>query len=124
MIPQYILDNFKVGVFGTPASPLGLPYGKGRSPLNWSIIRGFNQVYFNLFKYVTKADSGLLYSTVKFDINKWDNIESIKMKDLMISKKVVSNLLDDYKQNTIELFNQKDDIEETFFPKKNKKMVR
>ena len=35
-------------------SPLGLPYGKGRSPLNWSIIRGFNQVYFNLFKYVIK----------------------------------------------------------------------
>ena len=118
LIPQYILDNFKVGVFGTHASPLGLPYGKGRSPLNWSIIRGFNQVYFNLFKYVAKADSGLLYSTIKFDINKWDNIESIKMKDLMISKKVVSNLLDDYKQNTIELFNQKDDIEETFFPKR------
>ena len=36
----------------------------------------------------------------------------------MISKKVVSNLLDDYRQNTIELFNQKDDIEETFFPKR------
>ena len=42
----------------------------------------------------------------------------------MISKKVVSNLLDDYKQNTIELFNQKDDIEETFFLKEHQKMVR
>ena len=76
LIPQYILDRFETGVFGTHASPLGLPYGKGRSPLNWSIIRGFNQVYFNLFKYVAKADSGMMYSTVKFEINKWDTIES------------------------------------------------
>ena len=86
LIPQYILDRFETGVFGTHASPLGLPYGKGRSPLNWSIIRGFNQVYFNLFKYVAKADSGMMYSTVKFEINKWDTIESIKMKDLIVTR--------------------------------------
>ena len=79
------LDNFKVEYLEL-MSPLGLPYGKGRSPLSWSIIRGFNQVYFNLFKYVNSDDSGLLYST-KFDINKWDNIESIKNEGLDDIKK-------------------------------------
>lgn len=121
LIPDYVLDSFDYGVFGTHASPLGLPYGKGRSPLNWSIIRGFQQVYFNFFKYVTKADSGMIYSTTKFEINKWDTIETIKMKDLIVTKREVANLIEDYRDNCIFLQPQKDDIEETFFPKRSPK---
>jgi len=121
LIPQYILDRFETGIFGTHASPLGLPYGKGRSPLNWSIIRGFNQVYFNLFRYVVKADSGMMYSTVKFEINHWDTVESIKMKDLIVTRIEVAKLINDYKNNSIKLFEQKKDIEETFFPKRTPK---
>ena len=121
LIPDYVLKRFKHGVFGTHASPLGLPYGKGRSPLNWSIIRGFEQVYFNLFKYVVKADSGMMYSTTKFEINKWDTIDSIKMKDIIVTKKEVVNLIKDYKNDSIVLHPQRDDIEETFFPKRSPK---
>ena len=100
---------------------MGLPYGKGRSPLNWSIIRGFKQVYFNLFKYEVKADSGMIYSTTKFEINDWDTIESIKIKDLMVTKNQVGSLIVDYKNGSIKLFPQKDNIEETFFPKRSPK---
>ena len=121
LIPESILNKFKYGVFGTHASPLGLPYGKGRSPLNWSIIRGFRQVYFNLFKYVVKADSGMIYSTTKFEINDWDTIESIKVKDLMVTKNQVGKLIEDYKNDSIKLFPQKDNIEETFFLKRSPK---
>ena len=121
LIPNSILGKFKHGVFGTHASPLGLPYGKGRSPLNWSIIRGFKQVYFNLFKYEVKADSGMIYSTTKFEINDWDTIESIKVKDLIVTKSQVGKLIEDYNNNNIKLFSQKDNIEETFFPKRSPK---
>jgi len=121
LIPNSILGKFKHGVYGTHASPLGLPYGKGRSPLNWSIIRGFKQVYFNLFKYEVKADSGMIYSTTKFEINDWDTIESIKIKDLMVTKNQVGSLIHDYKNGSIKLFSQKDNIEETFFPKRSPK---
>ena len=121
LIPNSILGKFKHGVYGTHASPLGLPYGKGRSPLNWSIIRGFKQVYFNLFKYEVKADSGMIYSTTKFEINDWDTIESIKIKDLMVTKNQVGSLIVDYKNGSIKLFPQKDNIEETFFPKRSPK---
>ena len=121
IIPQSILNEFKHGVFGTHASPLGLPYGKGRSPLNWSIIRDFRQVYFNLFKYEVKADSGMIYSKTKFEINDWDTIESIKVKDLIVTKSQVGKLIEDYNNNNIKLFSQKDNIEETFFPKRSPK---
>jgi methionyl-tRNA formyltransferase len=121
IIPESILRKFKYGVFGTHASPLGLPYGKGRSPLNWSIIRGFNQVFFNLFKYEPKADSGMIYSTVKFEINKWDTIKSIKIKDLIVTRNQVLKLINDYKNDNINLYPQRDDIEETFFLKRSPK---
>ena len=121
LIPNSILTKFKHGIFGTHASPLGLPYGKGRSPLNWSIIRDFRQVYFNLFKYEVKADSGMIYSKTKFEINDWDTIESIKVKDLIVTKSQVGKLIEDYNNNNIKLFSQKDNIEETFFPKRSPK---
>ena len=121
LIPNSILAKFKHGIFGTHASPLGLPYGKGRSPLNWSIIRDFRQVYFNLFKYEVKADSGMIYSKTKFEINDWDTIESIKVKDLIVTKSQVGKLIEDYNNNNIKLFSQKDNIEETFFPKRSPK---
>ena len=121
IIPQSILNEFKHGVFGTHASPLGLPYGKGRSPLNWSIIRDFRQVYFNFFKYIAKADSGLVYSTTKFEINDWDTIESIKVKDLIVTENEVGKLINGYKNNDIKVFPQKNNIEETFFPKRSPK---
>ena len=120
-ISNSILTKFKHGIFGTHASPLGLPYGKGRSPLNWSIIRDFRQVYFNLFKYEVKADSGMIYSKTKFEINDWDTIESIKVKDLIVTKSQVGKLIEDYNNNNIKLFSQKDNIEETFFPKRSPK---
>ena len=76
-------------------------------------------MYFNIFKYVAKADSGLIYSTTKFEINDWDTIESIKEKDLIVTKNEVGKLINDYKNNDIKLFPQKDNIEETFFPKRS-----
>ena len=45
----------------------------------------------------------------------------IKMKDLIVTRTEVSRLINDYKNNTIELFEQKNDIEETFFLKRTPK---
>ena len=58
IIPQYVLDQFKFGVFGFHASPLGLPFGKGRSPINWSLVLGFKQVYNHCFRYNSNVDDG------------------------------------------------------------------
>ena len=63
----------------------------------------------------------MIYSKTKFEINDWDTIESIKVKDLIVTKSQVGKLIEDYNNNNIKLFSQKDNIEETFFPKRSPK---
>ena len=120
LIPQYVLDKFKHGIFGFHASPLGLPFGKGRSPINWAIILNFKQVYNQCFKYNKNADDGLIYSTTKLDILPWDNISSVRLKSIIDAEKTISNLIIDYKLNTIKdkLQEQDKNLPESFFPKR------
>lgn len=118
LIPQNILENFKHGIFGFHASPLGLPFGKGRSPANWSMILGFEQVYSHFFQYNEKADDGFIYSTKKLDILPWDNIFTLKQKILFHQIHSIEKLLNDYSQNNIKLSRQDKTLPETFFPKR------
>src|SRR5688572_21829048 len=40
LIPDWLLSKLGVGAFGMHGSSERLPAGRGRSPLNWSIIQG------------------------------------------------------------------------------------
>ena len=99
IIPQYVLNRFKHGIFGFHASPLGLPFGKGRSPINWSIILDFKQVYNHCFQYNKNVDDGDIYSTTKLDILPWDNISSMRLKSIIDAKNTLNKLIKDFKNN-------------------------
>ena len=118
IIPQYVLDRFKYGIFGFHASPLGLPFGKGRSPINWSMILNFKQIYNHCFQYNSKPDDGFIYSTTKLDILPWDDISSMKLKSIINAKDVIYNLINDFKNDSIKLHNQNLSKPESFFPKR------
>lgn len=125
IIPQKVLDKFKIGIFGFHASPLGLPFGKGRSPLNWSIIEGRNKVFNHFFKYNSKPDDGLIYSVIKFEINAYDTIDSLNKKSIITAKQQIKELIEDYLNPFIninkKLKPQKKYIKETFYPKRTPK---
>ena len=121
LIPQKVLDNFKYGIFGFHASPLGLPFGKGRSPVNWSIILGYEQVYHHCFQYNSKADDGLIFSTTKLEIFPWDNIKSLKKKSLVDFEYTLGMLIQDYENDDLVLMEPDSTKEETFFPKRTPK---
>ena len=57
LIPQSILRRFSSGVFGFHGSCAYLPFGRGRSPLNWSLILGDSRFILNMFQYDEQADS-------------------------------------------------------------------
>jgi len=118
IIPKYVLDCFNVGVFGWHASPLGLPFGKGRSPLNWSTILGFDKVYNHCFKYNKNVDDGMIYKTTILDILPWDTISSLREKNLIDIIETTKNLLNDYHNDTIQLIEQDTSIPESYFPKR------
>ena len=118
IIPQNILDKFKFGVYGFHGSPKFLPFGKGRSPMNWSLIKNYKEINNHLFKYNSKADDGEIYSITKFEINEYDTIDSLIIKSMITSKREFSKLIKDYRNNNITLREQPVDVEETFFDKR------
>ena len=58
LIPIDILEQFSVGAFGMHGSSMDLPLGRGRSPLNWSLIEGrkfFLQIFLNTMQVLIQA---------------------------------------------------------------------
>ena len=68
LIPVSILNRFKVGIYGFHGSCGYLPFGRGRSPLNWSLLLGDKRFILNLFKYDQNADSPNIFQNMIFEI--------------------------------------------------------
>ena len=99
-------------------SSMDLPLGRGRSPMNWSILEGRKCYYANLFKYDTGADSGNILDTFKFNINDNDTGETMHFKQTLAMRRMIENNFDDLIGNTITLKKQKD-VTPTYYPKRN-----
>ena len=101
LIPANVLARFTYGVFGFHGSCGYLPFGRGRSPLNWSVILGDSRFILNLFQYDEKADSPNVFRNEMFEINPHDNIRVLQYKIMMCSKKLIRELLEAYQKQTI-----------------------
>ena len=99
LIPKDVLDCFKEGIFGFHGNCGYLPFGRGRSPLNWSIILGDTRFNLNLFKYDEHADSPNVFATEMFQINAHDDIRSAQYKNMICSKNLIKKLLTTYMEN-------------------------
>ena len=87
LIPEAILESFKIGIFGWHGSGFEFPNGRGRSPINWSIRLGLEHIYHNCFKYNSGVDDGKLFDTRKIYIENNDYI-------LDVIEKVISHIKD------------------------------
>ncbi|MDE6918029.1 MAG: hypothetical protein K2P39_14680 [Lachnospiraceae bacterium] len=101
LIPKYVLDKFVYGVYGFHGNSGYLPFGRGRSPLNWSIILGDTRFNLNLFQYDEKADSPNVFATEMFSITPYDNIRTAQYKNMICSKNLIRKLLTAYQEGTI-----------------------
>jgi len=96
LIPKAVLDSFKEGIFGFHGNCGYLPFGRGRSPLNWSMILGDTRFNLNLFKYDEHADSPNVFATEMFQINEHDDIRTAQYKNMICSKNLIRKLLKTY----------------------------
>ncbi len=117
LIPLEVLQRFQNGIFGFHGSCAYLPYGRGRSPLNWSIVNGDKRFILNLFKYDEKADSPNVYQNRMFEINQFDTIRTLQYKNLLVSYDLVTRLIEDYRHGTIAIKHTSKDFD-TFYPKR------
>ncbi|MBQ9513205.1 MAG: hypothetical protein IJR58_08425 [Lachnospiraceae bacterium] len=97
LIPAQVLERFSKGVFGFHGNAGYLPFGRGRSPLNWSILLGDSRFNLNLFRYDEQADSPNVFETTMFSITPHDDIRTASYKNLIASKRMIKDLIEAYK---------------------------
>lgn len=101
LIPPSVLEKFKFGIYGFHGNSGYLPFGRGRSPLNWSIILGDTRFNLNLFRYDEKADSPNVFATEMFSITIHDDIRTAQYKNVICSKNLIKKLLKAYQEGAI-----------------------
>ena len=117
LIPTKILSKHKYGVFGMHGSARNLPFGKGRSPMNWAILEDRKFFFTNLFKYNSGVDSGPIVDTRVFSIQNKDSAETLHYKNMFAMCDLISENIINIFQNDQKLIDQKK-ISESFYPKR------
>jgi methionyl-tRNA formyltransferase len=82
LVPGEILETFDHAL-GNHGSAFGLPAGRGRSPLNWSLIEDLDRFLLSLITLDVGADSGQVVATRKFSVHEHDDIRTLYYKVAM-----------------------------------------
>jgi len=117
LIPDWSLEHLTIGAFGMHGSSEPLPKGRGRSPLNWSIIQGKKEFLTNLVRYKPGIDDGDIIASTKFDITNRDTGGSLQMvntlKMIQLLKENKQSLLNRIFEAQTQL-----DVKPTYYPKR------
>lgn len=117
LIPGEIIESLSICGLAIHGSGEGLPRGRGRSPMNWAIIEGFDCFHLSLITLVPEADGGKILDTFKFDILPADTIRTLYYKNAIVSVKLL-------KENIPLLLSGKDygilqdESKATYYPKR------
>lgn len=118
LFPEWFLETLSIGAFGMHGSAEPLPRGRGRSPMNWSIIEGRDRFYTNLFKYDPGVDSGEIVGTQRFDITERDTIRSLRHKNTLSQIRLLLEHLPALLDGTAPTHPQPQDVTPTYYPKR------
>lgn len=117
ILPENILSQFKMGIYGWHGSYLKLPDGAGRSPINWSIRMGQKKIFHTLFRYNRNCDAGEIFEIVKINIRNNDYFSDVKVKVNEHIKKSSFRLINAIIKNKLVLTKQLKKKNKIFFPK-------
>ena len=84
LFPAAVLDQLQIGALGLHGSADMLPKGRGRSPMNWSLIEGKKRFLMHLFMIEDGVDDGDVIDVIDFDILEHDDIETLYYKYMMV----------------------------------------
>ena len=89
LFPEDLLNSLSIGAIGIHGSSDFLPKGRGRSPINWSLIEGQKRFIFHYFLIKPGIDDGDIFYFEAVDINDFDTCRTIYYKNSIVSKKVL-----------------------------------
>jgi methionyl-tRNA formyltransferase len=80
LFPEYLINKLSIGALGFHGSSDFLPKGRGRSPMNWSILENKDRFIMSLFLIKPGVDDGDIVDFIEFDINEFDDINTMYYK--------------------------------------------
>jgi len=86
LFPEEVLATLRFGAIGIHGSADYLPKGRGRSPMNWSLIEGRRRFVMQLFLIRAGIDDGDVIDAEMFDITPFDDIETLYYKYSIVSR--------------------------------------
>ncbi|MEI6681824.1 MAG: formyltransferase family protein [Bacteroidota bacterium] len=116
LFPEEILRTLSVGGIGIHGSSDFLPQGKGRSPINWSLIEGKKRFIMQYFLMKPGVDDGDVFHYEIFDINDWDDCNTLYYKNSIVSYKTLTEFIPKLLTSKVPLFKQEGPS--TFYPKR------
>jgi len=117
LVPEHVLKHFREGVFGMHGSSQNLPFGRGRSPLNWSIIEGRKKFYTNLFRLKAGVDDGEILDTLSFSITQKDTGGTLQLKNTLAMREMIQRHLPSILSGQYQLNPQASGIP-TYYPRR------
>lgn len=117
LLPDAVLTLPRHFTCGMHGSPYGLPRGRGRSPMNWSIITGQRHFTTSLFRYSPGVDDGDIIASRTFDINVHDTIQTLHHKNRWVMQSLLAQAFRDLAQGRV-TFTPQPSGEPSFYPKR------
>jgi methionyl-tRNA formyltransferase len=100
LIPDWLLNSLSIGAFGMHGSNKPLPHGRGRSPMNWSLIQGKKLFFTHLFQYLPGVDDGPIIGDQVFEITAFDDAHSLHIKNLLSMRRLCEDAIPKLISNT------------------------
>jgi UDP-4-amino-4-deoxy-L-arabinose formyltransferase/UDP-glucuronic acid dehydrogenase (UDP-4-keto-hexauronic acid decarboxylating) len=93
LIPDWLINHVRIACIGGHGSPWGIEKGRGRSPINWSLILDKKNFIIDIFKINSGIDSGEVIDENSFLINEFDDVNSIYYKvSWSVSQMIIKNI--------------------------------
>jgi methionyl-tRNA formyltransferase len=106
LFPNEILNTLTIGAIGGHGSVEFLPRGRGRSPINWSLIEGQKRFIMQYFLIKDGVDDGDIFHYEMFDINEWDDCNTLYYKNSIVTERFFLNFIDKLFYNDVKFLKQ------------------
>jgi len=106
LFPEHLLKTLAIGALGIHGSSDFLPKGRGRSPLNWSLIENKKRFIVHLFLIKPGVDDGDVFDYEMFDINEHDDIATLYLKNYIVTKRMLLRNIEKLLGGTLVVYQQ------------------
>jgi methionyl-tRNA formyltransferase len=115
LVDERVIDVSNVATLGMHPAPL--PRGRGRAPIAWTLIKGFEETALSMFHLVEAADAGDIVARQPIDVAIEDDAASLYEKVVAAGRSLIRETYPQFEAGAVPRQPQ-DDERATWWPKR------